>query len=206
MENVMIDDDGVDIQKETKELKRELVQAMKLLALFLGSMWLVFLINIAAFDGALNRFGVHPREALGLIGIITHPFLHVSLGHIVGNTVGFITLGTMVLVRSFRDFLVTFALAALVGGLGIWLIGGANTVHVGVSGVVFGYFGYLASIGLFRRKAGTIALSVITILAYGGMIYGVLPTAGSVSWEGHLFGMAGGVLSAYLLTKQDRRA
>ncbi len=92
------------------------------------------------------------------------------------------------------DFAVVTVAGALTSGLGAWLIGGAHTVHVGASGVIFAYLGFLMARGWFERRFGAIALSVAVTWLFGGMVFGVLPTVGAaISWEAHLFGFLGGV-------------
>jgi membrane associated rhomboid family serine protease len=86
----------------------------------------------------------------------------------------------------------------LIGGLGTWLIGPRNSIHLGASGLVFGYFGFLLLIGYFERSFQAIALAIIVVIFYGGMVWGVLPQGGGISWQSHLFGFIGGGTAAYL--------
>jgi len=89
--------------------------------------------------------------------------------------------------------------SALVSGLGIWLFGASNSIHIGASGLIFGYFGYLVARGYFERSFTALLLAVIALILYGGILMGALPGQPGVSWQGHLFGFAGGILAAYLL-------
>jgi membrane associated rhomboid family serine protease len=91
----------------------------------------------------------------------------------------------------------------LVSGLGVWLFGSAG-LHIGASGVVFGYLGFLLARGYFERNIPSILLSVIVGFLYGGAIWGVLPTQPGVSWEGHLFGFIGGVIAARFLSQRKK--
>jgi membrane associated rhomboid family serine protease len=91
----------------------------------------------------------------------------------------------------------------LVSGLGVWLFG-ASGVHVGASGLIFGYLGFLLLRGYFERNFPSILLSLIVGFLYGGAIWGVLPTQPGISWEGHLFGFIGGVLAARLLARRKK--
>ena len=77
----------------------------------------------------------------------------------------------------------------------MWLLG-RSAVHIGASGLVFGYFGYLVARGWYERRLGSILLAIAVIILYGGLILGVLPARGLVSWEAHLFGLIAGVLAA----------
>ena len=81
---------------------------------------------------------------------------------------------------------------------------------MGASGLVFGYFGYLVARGFFERSFMSILIAVAVAVFYGGLIFGVLSLDGFVSWEGHLFGLIGGVVLAWVggrerVQRQDGR-
>ncbi|NJP08201.1 MAG: rhomboid family intramembrane serine protease [Leptolyngbyaceae cyanobacterium RU_5_1] len=154
--------------------------------------------------GGLDQYGIIPRNLIGLRGILFAPFLHSGLGHLIGNTLPFITLGWIIMLRETSDFFVVSIISALVSGLGTWLFG-APGVHIGASGVIFGYLGYLLLRGYFERSAIAIAVSLFVGVLYGSLIGGLLPFQNGISWEGHLFGFLGGIVSARLLTS-DRRS
>ncbi|MCA9701184.1 MAG: rhomboid family intramembrane serine protease, partial [Myxococcales bacterium] len=135
---------------------------------------------------------------------LTHPFLHGGLGHLISNSIGILTLGTLVAAHGRGRWALITLVATLLGGLGIWLIGASGSNHIGASGVVFAYFGYLLTAGLFERRFGSILLSVVVLLLWGGMIFGVLPGQVGISWEGHLFGFLAGVLMARVLARRER--
>src|SRR5258708_5444782 len=105
--------------------------------------WLVELVDEVAFGGSLDRFGIQPRNVGALWGILAAPLLHVGWVHLASNTVPFIVLGWLVLLRGLRDFLVVTLFAVVIGGLGVWVFGAANIVTVRARCVVFGYLGYL---------------------------------------------------------------
>lgn len=183
------------------KIKRELKLHGWLLFLPLAVMWVLQLVNTIPFH-ALVRFGIRPRETGGLLGILFAPFLHGGFAHLMANTIPFLVLGWLILLHNVRDFVVVSLLAMLVGGFGTWLTGAPGSVHVGASGVVFGYFGFLLLRGWFRRSVWSILLSLIIGIAYGGLLFGVLPGQAGISWQGHLFGFLGGGLSAYLLCRR----
>lgn len=147
----------------------------------------------------IRTFGINPRRWDSLIGILTAPMLHLDASHLASNTGPFLVLGWLVMLRGFETFAAVSLATALVSGLGIWLIGEARSVHVGASGVIFGYLGYLLARGWFERRATSILVAGAVALFYGGMILGVLPGDPGVSWEGHLFGFIGGVAIARAL-------
>ncbi len=160
-----------------------------------AALWAAFGVN-ALLGGALLRFGIVPRTTDGLIGILVAPFLHANLNHLLANTVPFLLFGWMVMLRDRRHFLPVLLYAMLGSGLLSWLFGAPGSVHVGASGVVFGFLGFLLLAGWYARSAGSIALSVLVAVVWGGTVLGVLPGAPGVSWQGHLGGFIGGVLAA----------
>ncbi|MEA5478575.1 rhomboid family intramembrane serine protease [Pseudanabaena galeata UHCC 0370] len=178
----------------------ELKTQVKILAASVATFWIIFILNEVIFGGRLNALGILPHRFIGLRGILFAPFLHGNFYHIAANTVPFVILGWMVMLRNTKDFYFVSFMSALVGGLGTWLIGRPNSVHIGASGVIFGYFGYLLFRGYFEKSFVAIAISIAIAIGYGGMIWGILPTRSYISWEGHLFGFIGGILAAKLLS------
>jgi membrane associated rhomboid family serine protease len=164
-----------------------------------GLCWLVFGVNLL-LHGQLTQYGVVPRTLHGLWGIAWSPFIHTSLHHLLANTVPLLILGAVLCARGTREFWeVTFGGIALGGALA-WLV--ARTAsHVGASGLIFCYFGYLGSQAVFRRTIGALLLTIACLGVYGGILRGILPTSVAISWEGHLAGLAAGVFLAWVNTK-----
>ncbi len=183
-----------------------IAQELRLHAWILGGivafLWLLEFVDVFLFQGRLNFYGIHPRTAAGLWGILFAPFLHGNFVHLMGNTVPFLVLGWFVMLREVSDFFLVTAITMLSSGLGAWLLGAPNSVHIGASGVIFGYFGFLLLRGYFERKPLAIVFSLLVGLLYGGLLWGVLPLTYGVSWQGHLFGFLGGVLAARLLAER----
>jgi membrane associated rhomboid family serine protease len=162
-----------------------------------GLLWAIEIVDWLIFRGGLDGLGIHPRTLSGLMGIFLAPFLHVGFSHLIANTIPLLVLGFLASSRKLMDVYIVALVSMLVGGIGTWLFGGAGTVHLGASGVVFGFLGFLMGRGFYERSARSIALSTVVTLLFGGMLTGVLPTVGSgISWQGHLFGFLGGVLTA----------
>jgi membrane associated rhomboid family serine protease len=173
--------------------------ALKAHALVLGGtlavFWAVFVVN-ALLGGSLLTLGVIPRTTIGLRGILFAPFLHASLSHLVANSIPFVALGWMVMLRDERHF-IPVTLAGMIGsGLMAWLLGAPGSVHIGASGVVFGYLGFLMLTGWYTRSFGSILLSVIVTLVWGSLVFGMLPGAPGISWQAHVGGFLGGALAA----------
>lgn len=170
------------------------------------AMWVLELADLLLLGGALDAYGIRPRSVDGLDGIFLSPFLHGGLAHLANNSIPFLVFGLLVFLNGLRSFVVTTLLSLLVGGLGVWLVGAPDTVHIGASGVVFGYLGYLLLRGYFSRSVGAILLSLLLVVLYGGALWGLLPIQTGVSWTAHLFGFLGGALSAYLLRRRGSRS
>lgn len=185
-------DDKLSVRSELK------LQA-KILVGYIALLWVLELVDSIVLGGFLDRFGIRPRTMSGLWGVIFAPLLHGGLGHLIANTVPLFMLGWFVMLRNTRDFFIVGAITTFVAGLGVWLVGAANSVHIGASSIVFGFLGYLLLRGYFDRKFWSIVGSVAVGVMYGGLLFGVLPGQPGISWEGHLFGFVGGVLSARVL-------
>ena len=175
------------------------VRALRVHAAILGasvaSLWAVFAVD-SVLGGSLLRFGVVPRTQQGLWGIVAAPFLHANLAHLMANTASLLVLGWLVMLRDPRHFWLVAFCAMVGGGTASWLLGAPGSVHVGASGVIFGFLGFLIFAGWWARSFGSIALSLITTALWGGLVWGVLPGATGVSWQAHLGGFVGGVLAA----------
>lgn len=152
----------------------------------------------AASDTNLDLNGIWPRRLDGLDGVLWAPFLHDGFGHLLANTFPFLVLGAAIALGSLARFVQVTAVSALVGGLGTWLTGPERSIHIGASGLVFGYIGYLVSRGVFAKRVGYLLGGLLVMVVYGGALWGLLPRPG-VSWQGHVFGAAGGVAAAWLL-------
>ena len=169
-----------------------------ILGAILALMWMIEVLNFM-LGGKLDQFGVQPRELTGLRGIILGPLLHADFSHLIANSLPFLILGWLVMLRRVRDFFIVTPIVMVVAGLGTWLTGAAHSVHIGASGVVFGYLGFLLARGYFERSLLSIAVSLTIGFVYGSLIWGVLPGQVGISWQGHFFGFIGGVLAARLL-------
>lgn len=179
----------------TSELKRHAV----VIAGCLFVLWALEVVDHLVFGQHLDALGIRPRTIDGLRGIVFAPFLHNGFGHLMANSVPLAMLGWFVMLRRKRDFFYVWAAATVVGGVGVWLFGGAGSLHLGASIIVFGFLGNLLARGIFDRSLWSILGSVAVGALYGGMVWGVLPGQEGISWEGHLFGFAGGIAAAYWL-------
>jgi membrane associated rhomboid family serine protease len=172
----------------------------------LGAIWTVSVANWVAFGGALNTFGVQPWSISSVWHVFTAPFLHGDLAHLLANTTGFLMLAPLTMLRKRMDFYVVTVAGMLSSGLMSWVFGGIGTTHIGVSGVIFAYLGFLMARGIFQRSWGTLALSAFIFWMFSGLLWGLFPVLAGVgiSWQGHLGGFLGGVLVARLLGSRIR--
>ncbi|MFC1644882.1 rhomboid family intramembrane serine protease [Patescibacteria group bacterium] len=157
--------------------------------------WIVHVVGwILPFN--IQVLGIHPHELIGLVGIFFAPFIHASLAHLIANSLALFVL-LLVAIAYDRNLAIRAILVIMiVGGLGTWIVGSSNSVHIGASGVVFGLMGYLLSLGYYQRSPKAIITSILVFLVYGGALMSLLIPVAGVSWSGHLFGFIGGIYAA----------
>ena len=193
-------------QPSERSLGSRLRRIVTPILVLIAAMWLLELIDVF-LQGGLDAFGIRSREVDGLVGVPLSPFLHADFGHLAANTVPFIVLGLLVAWRSDGKIWWIILTIAVLGGLGVWLLGPADAITIGASGVVFGFFAYLVTAGILTRHWLDILVGVAVLLLYGGLVWGMLPfTVGpQVSWLAHLLGAAAGVAAAFLYARPGHR-
>jgi membrane associated rhomboid family serine protease len=152
--------------------------------------------------GFLKSFGIHPREMGTAYTILTAPWLHGDFAHLGSNLSGLIVLGFLCLLNGIRYFLKASLLIIVITGALVWLFG-REANHIGASGWIFGLWSLAIAWGWFNRSWRNIAISIAVVFFYGGMVFGVLPTQGYVSFESHLFGALAGIFAAFTLSKKS---
>lgn len=160
-------------------------------------MWVVELIDLLP-GTSLDRFGIEPRTLVGLRGIVFAPFLHNGLAHLLSNTIPLLILGLVIAASGTKRFVEVTAIVMAVGGVGTWLTGASGSLHIGASGLVFGYLTYLLARAVFERKIVYLLGGAVVLFLYGGVLWGLVPRPG-ISWQGHLFGAIGGIVAAKAL-------
>ncbi len=179
------------------------LHAVQLLIGLVVVLWAIEVVDSVFLDDVLQAQGIVPRRWSGFDGILWAPFLHGSFGHLISNTIPFVVAAGILMLRGVRTWLAVTLIVMLAGGLLVWLLA-RPTLHIGSSILIFGYLGYLAVTGFFEKDLRWIAVGIGVMVVYGGsIIWGIVPAQRSVSWEGHLFGLAAGVLAAYLLSRPD---
>jgi membrane associated rhomboid family serine protease len=177
------------------------VSAFALTVLMLTVMWALEVTDYL-LDGRLDQYGVRAHDTGELPQIFSAPFLHVGFGHLMANSIPFLVLGFLAAARGLTKFAVMNLMVIVIAGMGVWLTGPSDKETLGASILVFGYFGYLLGRGVFERHLADIAIAAVVLLLYGTMVLGVLPSNPSISWQGHLFGMLGGVFASWVLRRR----
>jgi membrane associated rhomboid family serine protease len=177
------------------------LESLKVVGGLVAVFWIVEIADAALFRGRLDMFGIRPRRLDGLAGIFLAPFLHGGFLHLIANTMPFLILGGLIHWRKPKDFVPVTVLSALIGGAGTWLFGAPGSVHVGASGIIFGFFGFLVARAYYERSFVSILTAFVVLFLYGGIIWGVRPFQSGISWQGHLFGLLGGIFAASLKKK-----
>ncbi|MEV4232655.1 rhomboid family intramembrane serine protease [Streptomyces bobili] len=171
--------------------------------------WVALLWVLEAADAisghALDTYGITPREFGELRDVVPAAFLHFGFDHLAANSLPLLVMGFLAALSGIRRFLSVAAVITLVSGLGVWLTAPANSTTAGASGVVFGLFGYLVLRGFVDRRIGDVLVGLLVGAVYGSILWGVLPTATGVSWQGHLFGLIGGVAAAVVFRRTPDR-
>jgi membrane associated rhomboid family serine protease len=179
--------------------------ALIVMAVFAGVLWAVAIANAADGHG-LDRFGLRPRHASGLWGIVTGPFLHTSAWQLLSSTGPFVLLGWAILLSGLRVWVVVTALVGIVGGAATWLIA-PNQLIVGCSALIFGWMGYLLARAYFSRRIMWIVAAVLVAFFFSGLFGGLLPSINSnSSWQAHVCSFGAGILTGWLLHPRRARS
>lgn len=167
-----------------------------LLAYLLALMWALAIADFLTGRRLLPKLAIEPRSLEGIPGIVVAPLLHGGFGHLIANSGPLVILGTVILLQGLEVLGLVTVFCWLFSGVGIWLLGRPGTRHLGASGVIFGYLGYILLRGYFERSPGAIAAAVVVGLLYGSALWGLLPLQRGKSWVGHGMGFVGGAIVA----------
>ena len=182
------------------ETRRDRIAGVQVVLALLAAMWLLEVVDVA-LDHRLDQYGIEPRDPDGLVGVVAAPFLHADFGHLIANTIPFVALGIIIGFQGVARVLWVTGIVMLVSGLGTWLVAPDNSLHIGASGIVFGYATYLLTRGIFNRDVIEIAIGLGVAAIWGTALLGGLVPQDGVSWQGHFFGAVGGVLAARVLAR-----
>ena len=188
---------GINSTNSDRPSRQGARPAAKLILLWTGLLWLLEAVDQAT-GNALDTFGIVPRRQGELVDVIPAAFMHFGFGHLIANTVPLLVLGFLAALRGTRRFLAVALTIIVVSGVGVWLVAPDGSNTAGASGLIFGLFGYLLVRGFVDRRITDVALGGVVALFYGSILWGVLPTEAGVSWQGHLFGLIGGIVAAFM--------
>ena len=178
--------------------------AVATLGVLVAAMWIIEIVDLVFLDEGLDRHGIFPRRLDGVDGVLWAPLLHGGLGHVASNSVPLVVLGVLVFTEGVPRWWSVTAAVALIGGALTWLFA-RPALHIGASGIVFGYMGYLLAAASGSRKLRSIAIALGVGLGCGGaLLFGRIPRPG-VSWEGPLFGLVAGGATAAVIHRVEER-
>ncbi|MET9341476.1 MULTISPECIES: rhomboid family intramembrane serine protease [unclassified Nonomuraea] len=166
-------------------------------------MWAVEIFDYFALGRLDYELGIVSWSPDGLVGILFAPFLHADFGHLMANSLPLLVLGFLAAFRGLGRFLWATLIIMVIGGVGTWVATPPGVVTVGASGLVFGYFGFVVARGLFDRRVLDIVVGIGVAAAYYSLLWGLLPNEQGISWQGHLFGLVGGVVAAWVLRRRS---
>jgi membrane associated rhomboid family serine protease len=165
--------------------------------------WILQIFNWADHYGLDSSYGVIPRDLVRLPDIFVAPFLHFSWSHIEANSGPLFIFGFLAAYRGVWKFVGVTVLVIITSGLAVWLFQGGNTVGVGASGLVFGYFGYVLARGVFDRNLIDALIALVMGLSFAYLFTVAVPGTPHVSWLAHLGGLIGGVAGGWIF--RDRK-
>jgi len=178
-------------------LLRNVLRSALVMGLFVLALWVIYFVDTVLLHDALKkRFGLRPRSRFSPLSILISPFLHVDRRHLAANSIPLFVLGNLVMIQGQAVFWLTTIIIILIAGMGIWLFGRRNTIHMGASGLILGYFGYTLASVFFAPDLATIIVAVVVAVLYLGLIWQIVPLKKGVSTTGHLFGFLGGMVAA----------
>ena len=172
---------------------------------FTALLYLIELIDLV-LPADLDQWGIVPRQVSGLDGVLWAPLLHHGWGHLFANTLPVLIFGFLALSSGIGQWIAVTATIWVVSGLGVWVIAPENSVTVGASGLALGWLTFLLVRGIFNRNFLQLVVAGVLFLYWGSTLLGILPGAPNVSWQGHLFGAAAGILAAWLVSMANRGA
>lgn len=160
----------------------------------IAALWVIQCVNFV-LGYRLNALGILPRTPSGLFGILLSPLLHGSFSHLLFNSIPLFLLMNLVLLTGLANFIIVSVLITVISGLFVWLFG-RKALHVGASGVIMGYWGYLIVNAILYPSIITVLLVIFCFYYFAGLFASLMPKSGT-SWEGHVFGLLSGLLVSY---------
>lgn len=182
--------------------KENIIRILTGTSVFILAIWLVK-ITESILGVEFYEYGLLPKNKGGLLGIFTSPFLHADYNHLISNSTTLFAIVFILFYSYPKSAKSVFFITYFLTGLAVWLFARTGTYHIGASGLVYGLLSFLFFVGIFRKDAKAIAITLIITFMYGGFIWGVFPTDPKISFESHLSGLLIGLLCAAVFRKKD---
>jgi membrane associated rhomboid family serine protease len=180
--------------------RKRFIYSLVFPAFFLFLIWAVKIFEIS-MELSLVEGGVFPRQISGLKGILFSPTIHGDWKHLLDNSlpVFFLSLALFYFYRdiAYRIWLLMY----FIGGILLWGVG-REAYHIGASGLIYGLATFLFLSGVIRKVRSLMAISLLVVFWYAGMVWGLLPFDYEVSFEAHITGAVSGILLAVLYRDQ----
>ena len=205
----MASDDRSSAPAPVSAFTRLVADARTALIVMTGALAVLWVVQIANWAGGYRLtadYGIHPHRLGGLGEVFSAPLLHGNWEHLESNSVPLFAFGLLAAYRGMKRFLGVTLLIVLTSGAAVWLLEDGRTVTVGASGVVYGYFGYVALRGIFDRNLLDTVIGVLLGVSYAYLLVAVVPGDPGISWLGHLGGLLGGLAGAWILRGRHPRA
>jgi len=174
-------------------------------SLLFPTFFLVIIWFVKFYEYTLNvdfsEWGIYPLSIIGLRGIIFSPLLHADFNHLISNSISLyiLSVGLFYFFRKYSYQI--FSLIYFITGVLVWIIA-RDAIHIGASGIIYGLAAFIFFSGILSKKREYIAVSLVVVLQYGSMVWGMFPTQGSISWESHLMGFITGIFLAVIYNKK----
>lgn len=173
---------------------------------FIAALYAVEVVDVLVPSIGLDHYGVRPGDWSHWEGIFMAPLLHSGWAYVIGNSIALLIFGSLILIKGWQLLVEVTLYSIIVGGVVVMVMGSPNSVHIGASGVVYGYWLYIIAAGFYERSGNSILMAIGVIAVYGGYVYGMIPSeynsVNSISWQGHL----GGAIGGFLVAKGKRRS
>lgn len=162
--------------------------------IWMGVLWLV---NISHF--LLGKYGIivalRPRKINGLPGILLSWAFHGNFSHLFHNSFTLFPILLIVIsLHSLNELIIISVIIAILEGSLVWLFA-RSANHIGASGVIMGLFGFILTEAYSSPSPIHIIIAIAMLYYFGALLFSIIPSNDQSSWESHLFGLIGGVIT-----------
>ena len=177
------------------EEKRKFYHSLVFPAFFLLLIWTIKITEYA-LELDFSDMGLFPLKVEGIKGILFSPLIHADFKHLFDNSVPLFFLSVSIFYFYRPVAYRVFFLVWFIAGLIVWLTA-RPAYHIGASGLVYGFASFVFFSGVIRNNIHLLAISLLVVFLYGGLVWGVFPYDFRISWESHLVGGLTGLAMAF---------